>query len=115
MIARLLVVGVLSLSHAPFQCASDPDSSRRLEDTPSEALWALAERFRAQGNEDARLMALQEITDRYPSSAEAERARITLDGRDVPPDPRRCAPVDRSGEDVSGESRREESDIEEEE
>ena len=79
---------------APFQCASDPDPNRRLEDTPAEALWNLAERFRAQSDEEARAVALHELVDRYPTSREAERARMVLDGRNVPPDPRVCAPQD---------------------
>ncbi|MCB9599493.1 MAG: hypothetical protein H6720_03905 [Sandaracinus sp.] len=64
---------------APFQCASDPDPNRRIEDTPAEALWRLAERFEADGDTDARRVALQEIVERYPSSAEAERARRALE------------------------------------
>ncbi|MEM9072727.1 MAG: hypothetical protein AAGE52_29750 [Myxococcota bacterium] len=90
MIARLLIGALLWI--APFQCASDPDPNRRLEDTPAEALWGLAERFRAAGNEDARRTALHEITERYPTSSEAERARAVLDGREVAPDPRECPP-----------------------
>ena len=78
---------------APFQCASDPDPNRRLEDTPAEALWNLAERFRAQSDEDSRRVALHELVDRYPSSAEAERARMVLEGHEVAPDPRECAPA----------------------
>ena len=37
---------VLSLGTAPFQCANDPDPDERLEDTPPEALFNLAEQFR---------------------------------------------------------------------
>jgi hypothetical protein len=79
-IARL---ALLLLLRAPIQCASDPDPNRRLEDTPSEALWRLAERFEADGDEAARRIALEEIVERYPSSAEAERARVAL-GRSAP-------------------------------
>lgn len=91
-----LLLLALMLGGAPFQCASDPDPNRRLEDTPAEALWNLAERFRAQSDEDARAVALHELIDRYPTSSEAERARMVLEGRDVPPDPRECItePVD---------------------
>ena len=86
---RLLLAITLS-GAAPFQCASDPDPNRRLEDTPAEALWGLAERFRAQSNEPARLVALHELVERYPTSAEAERARMVLDGQHIDPDPREC-------------------------
>lgn len=84
---------------APFQCASDPDPNRRLEDTPAEALWNLAERFRAQSDEAARSVALHELVERYPTSGEAERARMVLEGRDVEPDPRVCVDVDEDEED----------------
>lgn len=77
MITRL---ALLLLLRAPIQCASDPDPNRRLEDTPSEALWRLAERFETDGDEAARRIALEEIVERYPSSAEAERARVALGG-----------------------------------
>lgn len=88
MIAR---VALLLLLRAPIQCASDPDPNRRLEDTPSEALWRLAERFEADGDEAARRIALEEIVERYPSSAEAERARVALGSSD---DGRRAAGED---------------------
>lgn len=81
MIARL---ALLLLLRAPIQCASDPDPNRRLEDTPSEALWRLAERFEADGDLAARRIALEEIVERYPSSAEAERARVALGSSDEP-------------------------------
>jgi len=93
---RLVFAATIGL--APFQCASDPDPARRLEDTPAEALWNLAERFRAQGDEDARRVALQELVERYSTSAEAQRARLVLDeGREVAPDPRPCTLDEGSG------------------
>ena len=77
MLLRGFLLLVLS---APFQCASDPDPNRRLEDTPSEALWRLAERFEASGDEDARRMTLEELVERYPGSREAARAEEALEG-----------------------------------
>jgi len=74
-----LLVVLLSFLGAPFQCASDPDPARRMEDTPSEALWNLSERFREQGQDEARRETLQEIVRSYPNSREAERARLQLD------------------------------------
>ena len=79
--ALLLVVAVAL--GAPFQCASDPDPDRRIEDTPAEALWNLAETFREEGDEDARRRTLSHLVDRYPTSREAERARLVLSGREV--------------------------------
>ncbi|HJL01440.1 MAG TPA: hypothetical protein RMH85_08595 [Polyangiaceae bacterium LLY-WYZ-15_(1-7)] len=84
-LARLALVAALGT--APFQCASDPDPERRLEDTPAEALWLLAERFREEGDAEARRTTLEQLVERYPTSREAERARLALDGREVAPDP----------------------------
>jgi len=75
--AALLVL-LLSFLGAPFQCASDPDPARRMQDTPSEALWNLAERFREQGQAEAREETLREIVRSYPNSREAERSRLVL-------------------------------------
>lgn len=91
MILRLVLTVLLG---APFQCASDPDPNRRIEDTPAEALWRLAERFEADGDESARHVALEELLERYPSSAEAERARAALgDPDDDPTDAATEAPT----------------------
>ncbi|MBO6936914.1 MAG: hypothetical protein JJ863_18230 [Deltaproteobacteria bacterium] len=83
MIARLLIA--LWLTTAPFQCASEPDPDRRIADTPSEALWGLAEEFRESGDTEARETTLRRIVERYPDSTEAEMARMALDGREPPP------------------------------
>lgn len=72
---------------APFQCAADPEPARRIQDTPAEALWGLSERFRREGQDDARRVTLTELVERYPSSREAERAQRVLNGEEVEPDP----------------------------
>jgi hypothetical protein len=95
----LTFVVALGLTAAPFQCASDPDPDRRIEDTPAEALWHLSERFRTEGNEPARRTTLQQIVEQYPTSREAERARLVLGGNDVAPD---APPDETSGSDDDG-------------
>lgn len=76
-----IVLGLcLVLALAPFQCASEPDPDRRLEDAPEEALLDLAERFHTSGDQDARRTTLEYLVERYPSSREAERARLILRG-----------------------------------
>ncbi|MBK8169886.1 MAG: hypothetical protein IPK60_06035 [Sandaracinaceae bacterium] len=82
MIRPFLAMAVLLVlcGAAPFQCASDPDTTLETEDSAPEALWNLAERFRADGNVDARRVTLQELRDRYPSSRFAQRARQELEG-----------------------------------
>jgi TolA-binding protein len=67
---------LLALS-APYQCASDEERPP-VEDTAPQALWILAERFKAESNPDARKTTLQQIIDAYPSSRYAQRAREEL-------------------------------------
>lgn len=87
MIRSVCSLGLAALlsSAAPFQCASDPDPTRRMEDTAPEALWTLAERFQEQGDANARRVTLEELRDRYPSSRYAERARQELGGNATSP------------------------------
>jgi len=80
-------LAILLFGSAPFQCRSDPNPTRRLQDTPAEALWQLSEEFRAEGDEAARRTTLQRLVERYPGTREAERAQQVLDGHEVPPDP----------------------------
>lgn len=94
MIPRLVLA--LALGSAPFQCASDPDPARRLEDSPAEALYMLAERFEDEGRPDARRTTLQQLVERYPSSREAERARRELEGSE----PATGARADVRGEEI---------------
>jgi hypothetical protein len=72
----LLFSGFLTL--APLQCGSEPDPDRRLEDSPEEALMGLADRMREEGDEDGRRRTLEYLIERYPSSREAEQARLEL-------------------------------------
>ena len=62
---------------APYQCASN-DPARPVEDSAPEALWILAERFKAENNAAARETTLRQIVDAYPSSRYAQRARQEL-------------------------------------
>ncbi len=72
-----LLVGA-SLSLAPFQCAHDPDPSQVREETPAEALYGLAEKFKADGDEAARVRTLEYLIARYPSSRFAVMAKDDL-------------------------------------
>lgn len=73
---------VLSLALAPYQCAREPDAASRREETPGEALYGLAEDFRAKGDEEARRVTLEYLVERYPSSRFAASARADLESRD---------------------------------
>src|SRR5262245_44887547 len=64
-VAPLLLVSALS---APLQCARKPTPDLRTEDDPAEALYTLAEKFKAQGNAAARAETLRFLVSRYPAS-----------------------------------------------
>ncbi|MFO0556047.1 MAG: hypothetical protein U0271_47150 [Polyangiaceae bacterium] len=65
-------------SVAPFQCASEPPANRVREETPGEALYALADDFGRAGDRDAQIRTLAFIVQRYPRSHYAEDAKVTL-------------------------------------
>lgn len=73
-----VIVAALWLGAAPFQCASDPDPNRAIEDSAPEALWNLSEEFRERGDAEARRTTLEHIVERYPSSRFARRAEQEL-------------------------------------
>ncbi len=75
--SSVLLVGAL-LAQAPLQCSREPDPELRREETPPEALYGLAERFRSRGDEAARRETLEFLVERYPSSRFAVRARQEL-------------------------------------
>jgi hypothetical protein len=76
--ASVLLLLSSALSSAPFQCSSEPDPSEALEETPGEALYNLAQRFAAEGDEDAWRRTLQHLVEQYPSSRFAVMARHDL-------------------------------------
>ncbi|MFW5926248.1 MAG: hypothetical protein ACOCV4_08790 [Myxococcota bacterium] len=80
-----VIVAALGLGTAPFQCASDPDPNRRMEDSAPEALWELSERFEDRGDDGARRETLRHLIERYPSSRYARRAELALDESDEAP------------------------------
>jgi hypothetical protein len=81
-----LLVGTLT-GYAPYQCGRAPDRSVR-EETPGEALYGVAQKLRADGDEAGYRTTLTYLVARYPSSRFAEAARADLGGdasdRDAP-------------------------------
>jgi len=63
---------------APFQCSSEADPSRAIEESPGEALFRLSEQFKADGDEKARVRTLRYLVERYPSSRFARMAEQDL-------------------------------------
>lgn len=68
---------------APLQCARKVEPDRRVEDDPAEALYKLAETFKAQGNAPARGETLRFLVASYPRSRFAEMAKTEL--AELPP------------------------------
>lgn len=68
------------LASAPLQCSREPEPELRRYETPPEALYVLAERFKAKGDVPAYRDTLVYLVERYPSSRFAERAKQDLTG-----------------------------------
>jgi hypothetical protein len=73
--AAFLLAG--ALLYAPYQCGKAPERSLR-EETPGEALYGLAQKMKADGDEHGYRTTLRYIVARYPSSRYAAAARIDL-------------------------------------
>lgn len=83
-----VALSLVALSHvvAPMQCASARPYEQRREEGPAESLWALAERFDAQHNREARDETLRFLVQHAPGSRFAARARIALEAGAMPED-----------------------------
>lgn len=76
---RLVPVVLLAASAlAPFQCQSEREPELAIEETPGDALWALAEEQRAKGDTAGRLETLAFLVRRYPNTRYAAMARADL-------------------------------------
>jgi len=64
---------------APLQCAREPEPELRRYETPPEALYQLAARFKASRNDAAWRETLAFLVERYPSSRFAIRAKGELE------------------------------------
>jgi outer membrane protein assembly factor BamD (BamD/ComL family) len=76
---------------APLQCSREPDPELRKYETPPEALYDLAQRFKEKGDTSAWQDTLHYLVERYPSSRFAERAKQDL-GREASPSPSSSGP-----------------------
>lgn len=80
-LATLVALG--SLYRAPLQCSGEPDHAERRYEPPGEALYGLAEEFKARGEKEAWRSTLQHIVARYPNSRFALMAREDLERDDA--------------------------------
>lgn len=78
---------VAALGNAPLQCSRSHDNDLRREDTAGDALYALAQDFRAKGNEAAARQTLEYLVQHYPSNRHVPAAREELQGKGMPPIP----------------------------
>ena len=69
---------LLSASQAPLQCGGGDDPSRAIEETPGQALYELAQDFKARGQLQAWRSTLERLIARYPSSRFAVAAKQDL-------------------------------------
>lgn len=72
-----LAVGAFS---APLQCSGDPPPETRRYETPPDALYDLATRFKKKGEMRAYRDTLAYLVERYPNSRFAMRAKDELQG-----------------------------------
>ena len=75
--AFVAACAVLS-SAAPLQCRGDPPPETRRYETPPDALYDLANRFKKQGDERAYRETLRYLAERYPNSRFAMLAKDEL-------------------------------------
>ncbi|WP_437594517.1 tetratricopeptide repeat protein [Sorangium sp. So ce1000] len=73
------IVILAAVAQAPYQCASGVEPDHREYEDPSEALYALAERFKASGDRRAEVDTLRFLVERYPSSRFARMAQQDLE------------------------------------
>ncbi|RYE93869.1 MAG: hypothetical protein EOO75_03395 [Myxococcales bacterium] len=84
MVRPLILMLLVAL--APMQCTKKYDPSTAREETAGDGLWALAEDFKAKGNDEAYASTLRFLVARYPASRRAPAARDEL-GRLGKPSP----------------------------
>jgi hypothetical protein len=73
----------------PLQCGGggDPAPELQREDSPGDALWNLAEKFRGEHNDAAAKETLRYLVAQYPSNRHAGPAKdLLVQMGDVPPD-----------------------------
>jgi hypothetical protein len=84
---RLVTAGALlaALGTAPMQCRHDPDPNLRREDDAGDALYALAQDFRAKGDEESARQTLRFLVEKYPSNRHVPSVRAELAAEGAPP------------------------------
>jgi hypothetical protein len=66
------------VSGAPLQCGHTPDAELQEDETPGDALWALAQRFHDTHDVPAERATLRYLVEHYPASRWVPHARESL-------------------------------------
>jgi outer membrane protein assembly factor BamD (BamD/ComL family) len=76
----ILRAGLLAalLSSAPLQCGHTPEAELQEDETPGDALWRLAQKFRDRHDGAAERQTLEYLVERYPASRWVAPAREEL-------------------------------------
>jgi len=78
--ATVLVGAALlsAASTAPMQCGHTPDAELQEDETPGDALWGLAQKFKAAHDDAGEKRTLEYLIERYPASRWVSPAREEL-------------------------------------
>jgi len=71
----LVAVLASAASSAPLQCGHTPEAELQEDETPGDALWRLAQKFRDRHDSAAERQTLQYLVERYPASRWVAPAR----------------------------------------
>ena len=80
LVAVAVVAFAASGSTAPLQCGHTPEAELREDETPGDALWAMAQKFHDSHDVAAETATLKYLVERYPASRWVSPARDALAG-----------------------------------
>jgi outer membrane protein assembly factor BamD (BamD/ComL family) len=81
MLLRAAVVAVAlaaSGATAPLQCGHTPEAELREDETPGDALWAVAQKLHDRHDLDGERTTLKYLVERYPASRWVSQAKDEL-------------------------------------
>jgi hypothetical protein len=76
--ASLVAGAAALLSTAPMQCGHTPDAELQEDETPGDALWGLAQKFKAASDTAGEKRTLEYLIERYPASRWVSPAKEEL-------------------------------------
>lgn len=73
-----LLAGAALVSTAPMQCGHTPEAELQEDETPGDALWGLAQKFKAASDPAGEKRTLEYLIERYPASRWVSPAKEEL-------------------------------------